>query len=267
MYRFQEVDFQNIRLQDRPGGWLAGDFPFDADSFAAQEEIRTFLLENPVVMLEMATNLFYNRELEIPMTKVFYVMEKEKQNSAVLTCMNSIFERMSAWYEMDEESGKYLLVQGEGISESCIEVFESMRDNNELAPMMERLYMKSHFCNDVTSSGYYYLASDMERDFEESGKTSDGEASDPAAKTGKLEKDSEFFRQLFQNPDFRQYGSINVSGLSMQELTKEPFLEELQKLTDQVYLYIFDLCLKCSGEKSKKYVNILRWNAKEEVSQ
>ena len=241
MYRLQKVDFHNIRLQDRPGGWLAGDFPFDTEQYAQEEEIEDFLLENPSILLEMATNLFYHRELGLSMTKMFYISEEIKQNAQFLSYMNSLFERVAAWYEMDETGMRYLLIQGEGISETCTRVFHKLRQEGKLDPMIQRLYIDSHFSDDVNGSGYYYLAKESEEDPSDSSHVF-------------------LLRKLMEEPDFRDYGSINVSGLSIRELEDEPVLKELLDVTDQLYLYIFDLCIKKSGEKIKKYVKILRWN-------
>lgn len=248
MYRLQKVDFQNIRLQDRPGGWLAGDFPFDTEKYADEEEIEDFLLANPSILLDMATNLFYHRELGLSMTKMFYVFEEVKQNSQFLSYMNSLFERTSAWYEVDETGMRYLLIQGEGISENCILAFYKLKQESRLDPMIQRLYIDSHFSDDVKVSGYYYLEKTEEEDQRED--------TEPDSENGK----PVLLRQLMKESDFRDYGSINVSGLSIQELEKEPILKELLKSTDQLYLYVFDLCMKESGEKVKKYVKILRWN-------
>lgn len=248
MYRLQKVDFENIRLHDRPGGWLAGDFQFDSEKYADEEQIGDFLLENPSVMLDMATNFFYYRELGLSMTKMFYIFEEVKQNPRFLSCMNSIFERISAWYEVDETGMRYLLIQGEGISESCIQVFHKLKEAGRLDPMIQRLYIDSHFSDDVKVSGYYYLEKDSEEDTEE--------RLNAELRYGP----PDLIRHLLQQSDFRDYGSINVSGLSIQELEKEPVLKELLEFSDQLYLYVFDLCLKKSGEKKKKYVKVLRWN-------
>lgn len=243
MYRLHKVDFENIKLHDRPGGWLAGDFPFDTEEYADEEALGTFLLENPSVLLDMATNLFYYRELGLSMTKMFYIFEEVKQNKQFLSYMNSLFERTSAWYEVDETGMRYLLVQGEGISENCIRVFQNLKQTGQLDPMIQRLYIDSHFSDDMKVSGYYYLEDVPEKE-----------------KNSNIDMEPVFIRQLMQQSDFRDYGCINVSGLSIQELENEPILKELFKSTDQLYLYVFDLCLKKSGEKTKKYVKILRWN-------
>lgn len=243
MYQLQKVDFQNIRLHDRPGGWLAGEFLFDMDQYAEEEELEDFLVENPRVMLDMATNLFYYRELGLSMTKMFYIFEKAKQNQKMISYMNTIFERISSWYEVDEEGTRYLLIQGEGISEACMRAFEKLKRKGCLNPVIRRLYVDSRFQDDMTGSGYYSLEKDsMEEEYDES---------------------CGWVRSLFEYSDFRHYGSINVSGLSMEELKREPILKELLELTDQVYLYVFDLCLKNSGEKVKRYVKILRWNVEQ----
>lgn len=249
MCRLRKVDFQNISLRERPGGWLAGDFPFDGELYVGEEEIRAFLLESPSVMLDMAANLFYHRELGLSMTRMFYIFDKRKQCPRLMTFMNTIFERVSAWYEVDEKGRKYLLIQGEGISEICVHAFEKLKKQGLLEPAISRLYMDSSFCNDVTASGYYRLEKDQT---EESHLTKEQET-----------MDRNLVRRLFLQSDFRNFGSINVSGLSMQELMEEPVLKELLDLADQVYLYVFDLCLKQSGEKTRKYVKILRWNVKE----
>ncbi|MDY2626839.1 MAG: hypothetical protein SOW08_00770 [Lachnospiraceae bacterium] len=251
MCRLQKVDFQNICLHERPGGWLAGDFPFDGELYAGAEETGRFLLENPVIMLEMATNLFYYRELGLSMTRMFYIFDKEKQCPLVLSYMNSIFERVSAWYEVDERGRKYLLIQGDGISDICVQIFESLKERGALEPVIQRLYLDSHFCNDVTVSGYYCLEKDQT---ERISVTKEAQIID-----------RELVRKLFLHSDFRNFGSINVSGLSMEELMEEPVLKELLELTDKVYLYVFDLCLKQAGEKTRKYVKILRWNVHEEI--
>ena len=250
MCRLQKVDFQNISLQERPGGWLAGDFPFDGELYAKEEEIGDFLMENPAVMLEMAANLFYYRELGLSMTKMFYIFDRDKQCYRMAAIMNSLFERFSAWYEVDETGRKYLLIQGDGISEVCMHVFAHLKENGKLEPAVERLYLESRFCSDVTSSGYYCL----EKEAEEKVNQEEGWA----------ERDRNLIRKLFGQTDFRHFGSINVSGLSMQELLKDPVLDELLELTDKVYLYVFDICLKRSGEKTRKYVKILRWNVSEQ---
>lgn len=265
MYRLQKVDFQNIRLQDRPGGWLAGDFPFDAEKYAGEEELKDFLLENPSILLDMATNLFYYRELGLSMTKMFYIFEEVKQNPQFLSYMNSLFERISAWYEVDETGMRYLLIQGEGISENCIQMFDKLKQEKKLDPMIQRLYIDSHFSDDVKVSGYYYLekASEEEEDMESDSGHMKLHIRNMGLNSGDTERDSRnlvLLRQLMQESDFRDYGSINVSGLSIQELEKEPILKELLNSTDQLYLYVFDLCIKQSGEKVKKYVKILRWN-------
>lgn len=251
MCRVQKVDFKNICLRERPGGWLAGDFPFDGECYAKAEEIGKFLMENPVVMLEIATNLFYYRELGLSMTRMFYIFDREKQSPLVLSYMNSIFERVSAWYEMDETGRKYLLIQGDGISETCLQIFENLKEKGVLDPAIKRLYLDSHFSSDVTVSGYYCLEKD-------------GMEKMPAVKR-EWKPEQDLVEKLFFCSDFRDFGSINVSGLSMEELLNDPVLEELLKRTDKVYLYVFDLCLKNAGEKTKKYVKILRWNAGGEI--
>lgn len=247
MCRLQKVELQNISLQERPGGWLAGDFPFDGELYAKEEEIGDFLLENPAVMLEMAANLFYYRELGLSMTKMFYIFDEEKQSSCMAAIMNSLFERFSAWYEVDETGRKYLLIQGEGISEACVRTFDRLKKEGRLEPMIQRLYLDSGFCNDVTVSGYYSLEKDPHRKEGAAGK-------EEAADRGLV-------KRLFGKPDFRSFGSINVSGLTMQELMEDPVLKEVLDQADRVYLYVFDLCLKRAGEKTRKYVKILRWNA------
>lgn len=243
MYRLQKVDFENIELQERPGGWLAGDFIFDAEHYDAHE-LETFLLDNPSVMLEMATNLFYYRELGLSMTKMFYIFESAKQNVYYLSCLHSLFERMSAWYEEDETGKKYMLIQGEGISDSCAHAFEHLKEEGKLHPVIQRLYIDSHFSDDINTSGYFHLEKDK--------------LTEPVEIT-----DHSLIYQLFQQADFRNYGSINVSGISMQELEQEPLVKELLELTSNVYLYTFDLCLKNAGEKKRRYVKILRWNIDE----
>lgn len=249
MCRLQKVDFRNINLRERPGGWLAGDFPFDGELYVREEEIGGFLLANPSVMLDMAANLFYHRELGLSMTKMFYIFDEKKQNSRMLAYMNSLFERVSAWYELDDTGRKYLLIQGDGISEACVQAFEKLQKGGLLEPAVERLYLDSAFSNDVTSTGYYCLQKEMTE------KTHGPERQLLAG-----EADRKLVRRLFLREDFRNFGSINVSGLSMEKLLKDPVLDELLELADRVYLYVFDICLKNSGEKTRKYVKILRWN-------
>lgn len=247
MCEFREIDLEHIHLHDRPGGWLSGELPFDVEScICGEKDLEAFLKENPVIMLEMATNLFYSRELGISMTRMFYFYEKEKQTPCFLSFMNTVFERMSAWYEEDDDGREYLLVQGEGISDAGVQLFERLEEKGELEPFLSRLYVNAHFWNDLKESGYYHL---------EAEPSCEGDESDASEKL--------WIRSLFQQPDFRNYGSINVSGLRMQQLKQDPVLRELLALTDEVYLYVFDICLKQSGEKKKKYVKILRWNIKD----
>ena len=248
MCRLQKVDFRNINLRERPGGWLAGDFPFDGELYVREEEIGSFLLANPSVMLDMAANLFYDRELGLSMTKMFYIFDEEKQNSRMLAYMNSLFERISAWYELDDTGRKYLLIQGDGISEACIQAFERLQKDGSLEPAVGRLYLDSGFSNDITSTGYYCLEKEMAEKVQGQEKQKEEDA------------DKNLIRRLFLREDFRNFGSINVSGLSMEELLNDPVLDELLNLADRVYLYVFDICLKKSGEKTRKYVKILRWN-------
>ncbi|MGN0292824.1 MAG: hypothetical protein ACI4D3_02335 [Lachnospiraceae bacterium] len=257
MCRLQKVDFQNISLQERPGGWLAGDFPFDGELYAGEEEICDFLLEHPAVMLEMAANLFYYRELGLSMTKMFYIFDREKQSPRMAAIMNSLFERVSAWYEVDETGRKYLLIQGDGISEACVRTFGRLKDEGLLEPMVQRLYLDSSFSNDVTVSGYYLL----EKDSCGYGVYSGKKKREEPVTGGREAADRDLVKRLFSKPDFRDFGSINVSGLTMQELMEDPVLKEVLDQADKVYLYVFDVCLKQAGEKTRKYVKILRWNA------
>ena len=263
MCRLQKVDFQNISLQERPGGWLAGDFPFDGELYAKEEEIGDFLMENPAVMLEMAANLFYYRELGLSMTKMFYIFDRDKQCYRMAAIMNSLFERFSAWYEVDETGRKYLLIQGDGISEAGVRTFERLKDEGLLEPMIRRLYLDSAFCNDVTVSGYYQLEKGARGECSVLKKKacSVQEKRECSSMEGQEARDRDLVRRLFLKPDFRNFGSINVSGLTMQELMEDPVLEEVLDQADRVYLYVFDLCLKKAGEKTRKYVKILRWNA------
>lgn len=241
---FQKIDFQDIRLHERMGGWLAGDYPYADVVCHDVETIAAFLYENPAIMVEIGSNLLCRRELGLDMTRVFYLTLEEKQGPVFVERLNGLFDRVSSWYEEADDKQCYLLVQGEGISEECIEALERLRSQNRLPGLFKKLYLDSEICDDLQTSGYYQICRGTEKMKDAAGYKKEDEA---------------FLRKLFYNRDFRKFGSLNVSGLSMEELENAPFLDCLLKEASKVYLYVSPLCMKKGGEREKKYVKILRW--------
>ena len=244
MCKFQKIDFQSIRLHERMGGWLAGDYPYADSACHDVDTIAAFLSANPAIMVEIGSNLLCQRELGLAMTRVFYLMQEEKQSPVFVERLNGLFERVSSWYEEDDDKQRYLLVQGEGISEECIEAFHLLKKQKKLPKLIEKLYLDAEICSDLQTSGYYRICRSTEKQ-------------EPIKLC--TEEDQAFLRRLLYDRDFRKYGSMNVSGLSMEELEHTPFLDCLLKEASFVYLYVFDLCMKKGGEREKKYVKILHW--------